>query len=338
MLGTEINQIQLWKAQMTNTSNNNNLEWIRSRGAPAPSSPSEVSQLQAEALMHELTVATPQPIIFDWCQRAHDCLGGLDGAGIEAWRRSLLPLFLKSSFLKRCHDKPRGYAGDYLTIQMMYDAVPHGEGHFGQAVDTWAMGQPCPRAVRNRRLLVADFLRQACASFDAPSVMSLGCGPAAEVFDSLGIASARFTLVDIDAEAIGYVQAKAQLHAAADRIATVRGNIIKMALRDENHLPGNQAAIYSMGVIDYFNDDLVVALLNYIHGKLAPGGSVCLGNFRPDHPNVGLFLHALDWPLVLRSRSDFLRLVARSRFTGAPVSIGSEEEGVQLFVRCVKRA
>jgi extracellular factor (EF) 3-hydroxypalmitic acid methyl ester biosynthesis protein len=91
-----------------------------------------------------------------------------------------------------------------------------------------------------------------------------------------------------------------------------------------------------MGLIDYLKDGLVIALLNYIHGKLAPGGSVCLGNFRPDHPNAALFQHALDWPLILRSESDLARLVARSRFAGAPVHIGSEAEGVQLFVKCVK--
>jgi extracellular factor (EF) 3-hydroxypalmitic acid methyl ester biosynthesis protein len=167
-------------------------------------------------------------------------------------------------------------------------------------------------------------------------VVSLGCGPAAEVFDLLDIDSARFTLIDIDADAISYVQEKARVHAAAARINTVRGNIIRMVLRDEGHLPGNHAAFYSMGLIDYFKDDLVVRLLNYIHSKLALGGAAFLGNFRPDHPNVALFQHALNWPLVLRSEYDFLRLVAQSRFASSPVHVGAEAEGVELFVKCVK--
>jgi extracellular factor (EF) 3-hydroxypalmitic acid methyl ester biosynthesis protein len=299
----------------------------------------EVCGLQAQALVHERIQTTPAGIIIDWCQRAHDCLAQLDDndpAGIKQWQDLLTPFFLKSNFLKRCHDKPRGYAGDYLTIQMMYDGLSGGLDHFGQAVDTWAMGQPCPRAVRNRRRLVADFVRNIGETFPSPSVVSLGCGPASEVFDSLGMDSARFTLIDIDADAIGYVRAKARLHSEAARINTIRGNIIRMALRDEGHLPGNHAAFYSMGLIDYFNDDLVVRLLNYIHGKLAPGGAVFLGNFRPDHPNVALFRYALDWPLVLRSEQELLRLVAQSRFASSPVNVGTEAEGVQLFVTCVK--
>jgi hypothetical protein len=52
-------------------------------------------------------------------------------------------------------------------------------------VDAWAFEQPCPRAVRNRRLLVQDLLKDLPApSAAAPlSVVSLGSGPAAEVFD-----------------------------------------------------------------------------------------------------------------------------------------------------------
>jgi hypothetical protein len=112
----------------------------------------EVFELYAEALVHERIPMTSPSIIIDWCQRAHDCLARLASngpTGIKRWQELLLPFFLKSSFLKRCHDKPLGYAGDYLTIQMMYDGVPSGVDHFGQAVDAWAMGQPCPRGAQS---------------------------------------------------------------------------------------------------------------------------------------------------------------------------------------------
>jgi extracellular factor (EF) 3-hydroxypalmitic acid methyl ester biosynthesis protein len=321
------------------------LDCVALRGRRAPSSIAldelspEVRELHAEALVHERSPTISAGAIIDWCQTAHDCLARLasdDVAGINLWRELLLPFFLKSSFLKRCHDKPRGYAGDYLTIQMMYEGTPRGVDHFGQAADAWAMSQPCPRAVRNRRLLVGEFVRAVCEKVSSPSVVSLGCGPASEVFDSLSRGSARFTLIDIDADAISYVQERARAQGADARIITVRGNIIKMVLRDEGNLPGNHAAFYSMGLIDYFKDDLVIQLLNYVHSKLAPGGTVLLGNFRPDHPNVALFRHALDWPLVLRSGPDLLRLVAQSRFASSLVRVGTEGEGVQLFVECVK--
>jgi len=36
-------------------------------------------------------------------------------------------------FLRRCRDQPRGYAGDHLTIQMMYDGIATSGSVFGNA-------------------------------------------------------------------------------------------------------------------------------------------------------------------------------------------------------------
>jgi len=68
------------------------------------------------------------------------------------------------------------------------------------------------------------------------------------------------------------------------------------------------------GLIDYFSDEVVVRLLDYIHAKLVPGGLALLGNFRPGHANEAFFMHALDWPLTLRSEAELAALVQSSRF------------------------
>src|SRR5262249_24823868 len=149
-----------------------------------------------------------------WCQRAHDLLSTItacDPRHIERWQSLILPYFMTSSFLKRCRAKPRGYAGDYLTIEKMYDNQAHGEGVFGTAVDCWALDQPCPRAVRNRSHLVTQLVNELGerSPDDVLSIVSLGCGPAAEVFDVLDCAKAHFTLVDIDEDALWHVRRKA---------------------------------------------------------------------------------------------------------------------------------
>src|SRR5262249_47482781 len=209
---------------------------------------------------------------------------------------------------------------------------------FGMAVEAWAMAQPCPKAVRNRRHLVRAFVDRACASgtYGRPSIVSLGCGPAAEVFETLRDCAANFTLIDIDEDAIGFVQAKARSTGMSDRIAVRRANLIKMVLGAGCDMADGQSAFYSLGLVDYLTDALFIRLLDYIHDKLAQGGRVLLGNFCPAHRNVAFFEHALDWPLTLRSERDLLRLVKQSRFAGCPMTIGTEPEGVQLFVECIK--
>ena len=315
--------------------------WIhptdRFRADPAD----ELRALKAEGANLLRNPSAPSCLIHDWCQRAHDRLAWLaadNSTGVGLWREMLLPFFLQSPFLRRCREKPRGYAGDYLTIQMMYDQRVQAIEGFGMAVESWAMTQPCPKAVRNRRRLVAAFVDRACENGNRgrPSIISLGCGPAAEVFDTLRYCRADFTLVDIDQEAIAFVQTKARDAGLSDHIAVQRANVIKMVLGNDCRIAEGQSAFYSLGLLDYFNDALFIRLLDYIHGKLAKGGRALLGNFRPAHANTAFFEHALEWPLILRSKSDLLRIVKQSRFADCPMNVGAEPEGVQLFIECEK--
>ena len=80
----------------------------------------------------------------------------------------------------------------------------------------------------------------------------------------------------------------------------------------------------------------MVRLLDFIHSRLLAGGVAFLGNFTPVHANKAFFDHALDWPLHLRSADELVDLVNRSRFCGNTTTVGHENEGVQLFVKCVK--
>src|SRR5262249_42711567 len=149
----------------------------------------------------------PESAIVDWCERAHDCLcflAATDPSRIWIWQEQVLPILLSSDFLKRCRDQERGYPGDYLTIQMMQDGIATSKRAFGRAVDAWSMDQPFAKAVRNGRTVVHQFLQKIRAgSGNAPiSIVSLGCGPAAEIFDLIDLANLQFTLVDSDQGAL----------------------------------------------------------------------------------------------------------------------------------------
>jgi hypothetical protein len=263
---------------------------------------------------------------------------------ISQWQDLLLPYFMKGDFLRRCREQPRGYAGDFRTIQMMYESRPliyeewpSASDTFGRAVDGWAMNQPCPRAVRNRRRLVRDLIMKTRKEAGpAMHVVSLGCGPAAEVFDVVNLCDARFTLLDIDAEAVDFVNEKIRANHLEHRITVRRENVIKMALRNDIQFTEPPSIVYSLGLIDYFSDELVIRMLDYLYESLGPGGVTYLGNFKPGHPNVALFEHALNWPLVLRSENELLALINRSKFAKCRTSLGMEKEGIQLFVECHK--
>ncbi|HZT47961.1 MAG TPA: cyclic nucleotide-binding domain-containing protein [Hyphomicrobiaceae bacterium] len=259
----------------------------------------------------------------------------------DALQAELLPIVRRSRIGDRLYAKPRGYAADYQTIEMIYDGAPAGTGPLGPVIDASVLNLAAIKAIRNRRhLLAAEILSAYGAAAKEFHVASLACGPAREVFDVLEKApdSSRLQLscVDIDREALAHVEARCRRLGLAGRVHTFHGNLIYLATgRQELHLP-QQDLIYSMSLIDYFSDEPATALIDWIHDRLRPGGRVILGSFHPRNPTRGLMDHVLDWHLTHRDEADMNRLLTGSKF-GRPCSrILTEEEGVGLLAEARK--
>ncbi|KJU87485.1 methyltransferase domain protein [Candidatus Magnetobacterium bavaricum] len=100
-------------------------------------------------------------------------------------QREMLPYILLADSAERMYAKPRGYAGDYMTIQNMYNNNPSGKCAVGIIMDRCFLDDPNIKAVRNRRRLLVEEINNTIASCGGSLtyITSLACGPAAEVFD-----------------------------------------------------------------------------------------------------------------------------------------------------------
>jgi extracellular factor (EF) 3-hydroxypalmitic acid methyl ester biosynthesis protein len=258
-----------------------------------------------------------------------------DGIGTYVFRETFA-ILTKSANVDRWFAKPRGYAGDYYTIELVYHEQPRGEGRTGRFVDRWALDRPAAQAVRNRRALLAGAIRDvAGAALGGPAlVTSLASGPAREVFDvltSTDAPSMHATCIDIDNEAVAYASERARELGVADRVAFVQDNVIRLSQgRGKAKLP-RQHMIYSVGLIDYLEDMHVVKLLDWIHDHLLPGGTVVVGNFDVENPDRAFLDHIVDWRLIHRTADDLHELFARSKFGGSPVRVRTEPQQINLF-------
>ena len=117
----------------------------------------------------------------------------------------------------------------------------------------------------------------------------------------------------------------------------MRGNLLLLAA-GRQRLPAlpPQQLIYSIGLIDYFDDAQVIALMNLAHQWLAPGGKLVLGNFHPANPTRALMDHVLHWRLIHRSEADMHRLYQASHFAKPASRFVFEAQGVNLFAECEK--
>ncbi len=254
--------------------------------------------------------------------------------------RETFPLFTLSNMADRTFSKPRGYAGDFFTIEMIYEDRADGQGRLGPYIDRWVLDRPSARAVKNRRGFLAQMIHSVasgCSDEEPLAITSLACGPAREIFDILEagqVSNIRATCVDIDHEALAYAAGLAEQRGVTQNVTFVQDNVVRMSLgRGKVTIPP-QKLIYSIGLIDYLQDDLVVKLIDWSHDHLVQGGTLVLGNFDISNPNKAYMDHVLEWVLIHRSAEQLIELFSRSKFGGSRVSVEAEASGINLFASC----
>jgi SAM-dependent methyltransferase len=261
------------------------------------------------------------------------------GARVQA---ELLPYILLTRNAERWYAKPRGYAGDFLSISWIYDGLAAGLGRLGPAIDRGFLDMCASRAVANRRSLLCDEIGRtvAAASGEPARITSLACGPAQEVLDMFAVLddprALDATLIDIDEQALDHVRARVAATPAEPRCTLLRENLVYAATGRRELPVSGQDLVYSIGLIDYFPDRFVIALMNLAHRMLRPGGRLILGNFHPANRSKAMMDHVLAWPLIHRDEADLHRLYASSAFGRGATAIRYEEQRINLFAECVK--
>ncbi len=256
-------------------------------------------------------------------------------------QNDMLPYLLTTDTAERFYSKPRGYAGDYLAIHGIYQNTPSGASRLGPLIDRMFLEMPPSVAVRNRRRLLAKEIVRTANQFTRPAqVMCLASGPATEVFDAFSELSEKsklkVTLLDIDLQALAFVDELRGRSKLASQIELINENLIALFLgRGKVTLPP-QDLIYSIGLNDYLNDKLVGKLLQFVYEHLNPGGRIILGNFHPDNPAKEFMDHVLEWNLIHRTEEDMNRLFLASPFRSPCSRITYEELGIDLFAECVR--
>ena len=169
--------------------------------------------------------------------------------------------------------------------------------------------------------------------------MSLACGPAREIFDVYDEVQdktlIKATLLDIDFQSLAFVDDLRNRKNLRNQITLLNENLIYLSLGRRKSEIAPQDLIYSVGLIDYFSDKLVIKLLNYIYDNLIPGGRVVLGNF---HPNIYMEYMdcVLEWNLIHRTKEEMDKLFLASAFNRPSSKIYFEKEKVNLFAECIK--
>lgn len=258
------------------------------------------------------------------------------------FRRAMWPYLMSSAFMQRTNLKPRGYAGDAVMMEMIYDNKHIGRYAFNKLMHKHPVEHAAAQAVRNRRVLVPKMMRETLARTNASPfrILSVACGPAREL-DAFFVHDADFdrlklTLLDQDEEALAAARTQVDvLGRRAQRPADVAwvNDSVRTLLRTRD-LAGRHGRfefIYSMGMFDYLTPPVAKALLGRLYELLEKGGEMVIGNYHASNPSRFYMAYWLDWVLYYRTEAEMLELTAS--LTGALKQVVFDASGSQMFLK-----
>jgi len=255
---------------------------------------------------------------------------------------------LNAPLWRQAYAKPRGYPGDFVVMNYIYDGGPAGEDAFAQLAHALAVkiGQ---FVVRRKDVVRTEIetLVATCEPHAALRVASLGCGPAREIAEVLArdirfAGALTFALIDQDEEALrcagrGIANTATQ-RCAAQVVVELRKVSVLRLLRDvdPSDVFGRPNLIYSAGLFDYFNDRTCRILTRRLYAALPPGGALLLGNMKAGTDMSWPLEFIADWSLIYRSAERVLSWA--EGLDGADIQLRTEATGYDYMLRLRKPA
>ncbi|MDP6931438.1 MAG: cyclic nucleotide-binding domain-containing protein [Myxococcota bacterium] len=261
-----------------------------------------------------------------------EALEWLDGLSDHAARvlagsqlhKELHPYLVRAQLVADMADWDEGPGGRHKVLAHLLNGSGSGEGALGQHLDTYLLGLPTSRAIRERSQVAAEAALDGLDGEDALRVLLLPVGCGALLSRLIHARSDRpvvITCVDDEnnAEALanaerglGYLPAKVDLTWRSEKLASWCMG------RSESHYD-RQDVIVLNGLVEYLPDRLLAGVLGWCHQHLKSDGRLVLSTLCPSQDQV-VFDHFLAWPTLRRTQGDLERLLQGAVFSDISIS------------------
>lgn len=260
-------------------------------------------------------------------------------------RKSIFHFILESEFLKRTNLRPKGYAGDSVMMEMIYQNEYVGKSSFGKILHKHPIETRAADAVRNRRIYIHKIINQKMenSNLEDFKILSVACGPAWEVADFFLTSPyreyAKFYLLDQDEDALA--EAKRRIGAIEKgrylRQCEFVHESVRTILKNKNPAItlGKFDFIYSMGLYDYLAVAVAKVLTDKLYSMLKTDGLLIIGNYHEKNETRKYMEYIMDWVLYYRDEQDMLELT-ENLSQPSSIDIEFEESQNQMFMKIVK--
>jgi SAM-dependent methyltransferase len=238
---------------------------------------------------------------------------------LEHHREVVQPFFLQSPLVRRCVDKPLGYPGDYVTVEMLFGNEDQGVSTLARILSHYAMHCGPAQAHRARPAwLMSHLQKREQALGRPPRVLTFACGPehGLREYTALG-GTGHFTLCDFDPAPLDYCRRQFEKLSRLPRngvpmpelrfmqVSTYQLMRQRDALGKLHHPDGPMDVVIAAGILDYLKDNVISRFLDMMSSLLAPGGLLLLTNLHQQNPWRAFMEYVGDWVVVHRTPEEF---------------------------------
>ena len=249
------------------------------------------------------------------------------------FRSRLLPIVHQSTFCKYVYDKPRGYAGDFLTQEMIWFGrtikgkhLYDGASPIGELINAFTFDMANCKANEERVYRLQKYIQQS-----GPRLMSIGCGSCIELWDLQNghEGGKQVVLVDQDEAALARAKEKLAKVDALD-VTFQQANVLKYILGKSHLQCGPRDLIYLFGLMDYFPLKSAKRLIQTLWPCVASNGLMVITNAHPSNSTRMWMEYVGDWFLDYKTEEMMYDLA--KELPGISANLVLDDQGVYQFL------
>lgn len=246
-----------------------------------------------------------------------------------------------SPFYDRLQNWPRGYPGDFETVEYMIEARNRApEGSLAFLLEQYGMVSPAAQQHRNKLAyqshLIASHYKRCRMEGKKLRVLSIGCGSCPDIRQAehyIDAEQCELVLLDGDKDALDYAALKfSGLDQSSEFIC---GNILRhLKTLSEKQ---NFDVILTGGLFDYFSEKAIIKILNQLyHECLNSQGVLFFTNISPDNIDRLWIEYLCNWNLNSRSENELRSFAEQAGIESQEIKITKDQTGLTYFVELFK--
>lgn len=264
---------------------------------------------------------------------------GVDPEFLRAQVAPIRDMHRRSALCRRLQDWPRGYPGDWESIDYLLDGINRTPvDDFGHALEQHALWCAASQQHRNKVLHQTRLYDRLFSRAPDAKVLSIACGGSRDLASLVHRApDFHGTVVLNDADGTALDVSLARLAPFGDRCVRLEGSALGVVSQASGHGPFD--LVVAGGLFDYLSDGLAIRLLREVYRRcVAHDGVFLFTNITAGNPYRPWMSYMGSWVLIERSDLDILEICRRAGIGQNCVHLTRDGTGLAWLIEVRKPA